>query len=420
MFRTMGYLVVSGEVPTDWDVLWTHEYSLSDARFSGAIREAKPHQTINHVPGSGYYTSKMSFFESVQVSLATSGLSKGMPMAFELPKQKERLIAYAVENPHIMWVQKDNTHRNIQVLKLEEMDLEKKSSFVQRFVDNPLLIDNRKFDIGIYTIPSLKKNFVDRKLGWRNTLDVYLQSKCLNSTIIWSQIHGIIAEKKRKGKFCRDQFFLMRTVRFLRQLQVFRNQQPKMLRSLKSIQSDGRFFELSRFDFVVDDELNVYLMEANMSPNLSSGHFRQNQVLYEQVLFNVFSLVGIASAFTKQAGRQILQSDTSKDFVVTENEIHIPLKYCTDGTCRGCDAKMLCAECMTATTKSFLRQSVLEHIDRRNMKLLNIDYSNQKVPKDPLTLRNIPISPQFQPITKEDSLFLIWREAKCKGDSTWC
>ncbi|VDL86760.1 unnamed protein product [Nippostrongylus brasiliensis] len=137
----MGYRVVSGEVPTDWDVLWTHEYSLADARFIGAIREAKPHQTINHVAGSGYYTSKM--IGKVQVSLATSGLSKGMPMAFELPKQKERLMAFAVENPHIMWVQKDNTHRNIQVLKLEEMDLEKKSSFVQRFVDNPLLIDNR-------------------------------------------------------------------------------------------------------------------------------------------------------------------------------------------------------------------------------------------------------------------------------------
>ncbi|VDL85133.1 unnamed protein product [Nippostrongylus brasiliensis] len=252
-----------------------------------------------------------------------------------------------------------------------------------------------KTDKRTFQIPSLKKNFVDRKLGWRNTLDVYLQSKRLNSTKIWSQIDGIIAE-------------------------VFRNQQPKMLRSLKSIQSDGRFFELSRFDFVVDDELNVYLMEANMSPNLSSGHFRQNQVLYEQVLFNVFSLVGIASAFTKQAGRQILQSDTSKDFVVTENEIHVPLKYCTDGTCRGCDAKMLCAECMTATTKSFLRQSILEHIDRRNMKLLNIDYSNQKVSKGSLILRNTPISHRFQPLTKEDSLFLIWREAKCKGDSTWC
>ena len=48
-----------------------------------------------------------------------------------------------------------------------------------------------------------------------------------------------------------------------------------------------------RFDFVVDADLNVYLMEVNMSPNLSSGHFAPNKLLYEQVLYSMFSLVGI-------------------------------------------------------------------------------------------------------------------------------
>ncbi|KJH48468.1 hypothetical protein DICVIV_05452 [Dictyocaulus viviparus] len=42
---------------------------------------------------------------------------------------------------------------------------------------------------------------------------------------------------------------------------VFQTQQPKMLVSLKSISSKARFFELSRFDFIVDDNLNVFLME---------------------------------------------------------------------------------------------------------------------------------------------------------------
>jgi tubulin monoglycylase TTLL15 len=39
-----------------------------------------------------------------------------------------------------------------------------------------------------------------------------------------------------------------------------------------------------RFDFALDDDLNVFLMEANMSPNLSSSHFAPNRLLYEQVL----------------------------------------------------------------------------------------------------------------------------------------
>ena len=33
--------------------------------------------------------------------------------------------------------------------------------------------------------------------------------------------------------------------------------------------------------------------KANMSPNLSSQHFPPNRLLYEQVIFNLFRLVGI-------------------------------------------------------------------------------------------------------------------------------
>lgn len=55
------------------------------------------------------------------------------------------------------------------------------------------------------------------------------------------------------------------------------------------------FFELVRFDFVLDENMNVYAMEVNMSPNLSSGHFTGNARLYRQVIYNTLSLVGISS-----------------------------------------------------------------------------------------------------------------------------
>ena len=53
------------------------------------------------------------------------------------------------------------------------------------------------------------------------------------------------------------------------------------------------FFEMVRFDFVLDENLNVFLMEANMSPNLSSAHFPANKLLYEQVIHSVLKLVGV-------------------------------------------------------------------------------------------------------------------------------
>ena len=53
-------------------------------------------------------------------------------------------------------------------------------------------------------------------------------------------------------------------------------------------------------DFVIDEDLKVYLMEANMSPNLSSAHFPANALLYEQVgsylIFNHLSFFRLCTA----------------------------------------------------------------------------------------------------------------------------
>jgi tubulin monoglycylase TTLL15 len=56
---------------------------------------------------------------------------------------------------------------------------------------------------------------------------------------------------------------------------------------------------MMRFDLVVDEDLKVYLLEANMSPNLSSAHYPPNQLLYEQVLYNLFSITGVGNTRNK-------------------------------------------------------------------------------------------------------------------------
>ena len=71
----------------------------------------------------------------------------------------------------------------------------------------------------------------------------------------------------------------------------------------KRFKGNGNFFELVRFDFTLDENLDVFMMEANMSPNLSSAHFAPNQLLYEQVLYNLFSLIGVAQRVRKDSLR---------------------------------------------------------------------------------------------------------------------
>uniref|UniRef100_A0A0M3HIR6 Tubulin tyrosine ligase n=1 Tax=Ascaris lumbricoides TaxID=6252 RepID=A0A0M3HIR6_ASCLU len=86
------------------------------------------------------------------VNLATADISEGIPKAFDIPRRKDEFLEYANANPDLIWVQKSNEHRGIHVRKIEELDLNEAGTFVQQFVANPLLIDGRKFDIGIYTV----------------------------------------------------------------------------------------------------------------------------------------------------------------------------------------------------------------------------------------------------------------------------
>ncbi len=62
---------------------------------------------------------------------------------------------YASSNPGKLFVQKNKGHRGIRIEPVERLDLRDAGdggSFIQEFVDDPLLIDGYKFDVGVYTM----------------------------------------------------------------------------------------------------------------------------------------------------------------------------------------------------------------------------------------------------------------------------
>lgn len=65
------------------------------------------------------------------------------------------------------------------------------------------------------------------------------------------------------------------------------------------IKSTRHFFELVRFDFIIDADFNVYLMEINMSPNITpeSPKFEKNAVLREKMVNELLHLVGAGNYF---------------------------------------------------------------------------------------------------------------------------
>jgi len=47
-----------------------------------------------------------------------------------------------------------------------------------------------------------------------------------------------------------------------------------------------------------------------MSPNLSSGHFAKNKLLYEQVIYNTLTLVGLATSLSAAEARRYVYAQT--------------------------------------------------------------------------------------------------------------
>lgn len=173
-----------------------------------------------------------------------------------------------------------------------------------------------------------------------------------------------------------------------------------------------------RFDFTLDTDLNVYLMEANMSPNLASSKYPANKLLYDQVLFSLYSLVGVV-----QPSRPMLQKwpDMPSDLwnmVLLDKDLAILPDVCSDERCligsglsanesaaicslEQCD---ICYRCLSGEFKLKLKDAYVEEFRRWHNKRL------------------IPSTSIESPITLGTNNYLQdkWFIGKCLTDSRWC
>lgn len=290
---------------SDWDLLWAHDYPFRV--LSASLGRLQEHQRVNHFPGCGYITNK--------VDLSTSRGGRYIPAAFKIPENQQAFLDYAKSYPAKLFVQKSNDHRGIRIRGNDDANFID-GTFIQEFIERPFLVDGYKFDIGVYVVitsvdplrlyaykgdvlfrfcpvkyypfdpeildkyvvgddylpiwnvPSLKRYYTEFGFSMKDSFDAYVKECGKNPTDMWEQVYDAIRE-----------------VVLMKETQI---------REVSKRFGNGRnFFELVRFDLALDEDLNVYMMEANMSPNLSSAHYPPNQLLYEQVIFNTFALVGI-------------------------------------------------------------------------------------------------------------------------------
>ncbi|KAL4715788.1 hypothetical protein ACJJTC_006367 [Scirpophaga incertulas] len=405
---------------SQWTLLWSHDYPFR-ALFPN-LHKLRPHQRVNHFPGTGFITNK--------VDLATSQ-SKYIPKAFKLPQSKADFLDYAAKNKHAVFLEKHNQHRGVFLRNVTEIDLSSGESFVQEYVQKPYLVDGHKFDIGVYVVvtsvnplrvywytgdvlfrycpakyypfdptnldkyvigddylptwevPSLAHPYTALGFGMKSAFDIYVKSKGDDPSRIWQQVQEAIAE-------------------------VFVTKEKHIIEALRQYPSQDNFFEMMRFDLVVDEELRVYLLEANMSPNLSSAHYPPNQLLYEQVLYSLFSITGVGS----HSSNDPIQSTEAASMVASQKNIAVWGTECSTmcrDNCNAVDICSLCKPCLTHKLKNSLLRAHKEFLHQGDFRRL---FPTPMEPKSPIK--------DLHNLTEINRLQYLWYQGKCNQDVRWC
>ncbi|KAJ6225163.1 hypothetical protein RDWZM_003708 [Blomia tropicalis] len=317
------------------------------------------------------------------------------------------------------------------------MNLEQVGTFVQEYIQNPLLIDGKKFDIGLYVtatsinplrvyvydndvllrfchqpyypfnvtnldtyvvgnlytpiwdMPSLKPYFIDLNMNTKQSFNGYIRNVLgKDPATIWSQMEESIKT-------------------------IFYTKQDQMIKYTEMFPSGRNFFEMVRFDFTLDEDLNVFLMEANMSPNLASAKFPPNRLIYEPVIYSLFSLTGLVR-IPQIPNWATIPSNTEWDMLLLEKDLSVLSDVCSNPDCHfrnetssGCetvDHCDVCYHCLSEQLRLSLKDAYLEEHSKWHNKRL--------IPSTSVEAEVVA--------SVNDYLQEKWFIGKCLQDSRWC
>ncbi|XP_071110412.1 uncharacterized protein [Haliotis cracherodii] len=281
-----------------------------------AFREGD--QLVNHIANCQMLTNKMGLLNSLQeyerVTLSTKGrlprlkMSEFVPETYRLDNRDDRETFLQVYKENEIWISKPtgmNQGKGIFLLRtqaeidklLSERDAKQQQSkpsrplmsrIVQRYIHNPLLLDERKFDIRAYmliasTVPYLvlyHKGYVRLSCHKYDGEDTNLTTHLTNQ-FIQKKVPNY-GDVKEDTAWSMDKFndYINENVapeKGVEQDWVYNTLTKQMQRiilhcfnSVKhKLQCKVGYFDLYGLDFMVDQEMKIWLIEININPCLA-------------------------------------------------------------------------------------------------------------------------------------------------------
>ncbi|KAG5677463.1 hypothetical protein PVAND_007221 [Polypedilum vanderplanki] len=425
VFDKLGYKFVNASESEEWDLLWSIEYvERNEETFRATRKSLLPHQRINHFPGIHFITNKKILGKHTN--------SKHLFPTFSFPEDENMFNEFSKTNPHAKYVEKNYDNRGVRIVTPDEFDKNNDEKIYQVFMDNPFLIDDHAFDFGVYVLISsvnpLRIYRYDHEVFIRFCPEKYHPFDPLNT-------HKYVVDENHLSVYVMPSFknlynkynytaksifeFLIRkkgynVKKFWLNIDetvsdIISKNENKIIENIKheKYENSHHFFELVRFDIILDNYLNPFVMEVNMSPNLTPAKKKHEKytTVYEQLVYNTINLVGAGSY-------EVLMSRFTNDTIsVNSQNIATNLENCLENTCQlNCEKSScaICIPCISSNILFHLNEAYCEHIRKGNFKRafpISIHFNNTEL---------------FETLSENNQIMIKWYEAKCENDESWC
>ena len=296
------------------NAIWGRQ--LTDKEYSLCL----PHQKVNHFCGSFLLGRKDHFHHRMKELRTRIGQHNFYPDSFLLPSEKEQALASFADHP--IWIFKpaaSSGGRGIKFILSQAADFPQNEGVLQVYIDKPYLIRGRKFDIRLYvlvtSIDPIRMYIYDNGLARFATHDYQkekvddLQGHLTNAKVnscSENYVRGKLgSESIENSKWSLTFLFQFLASEGVDTEALMRKIEKAVISTMISglsvvkghhqrfIKSRYVSYELFGVDVLVDENLNISILEVNISPVMSGKDSELDHDLKWPMMLDILNLARI-------------------------------------------------------------------------------------------------------------------------------
>tara|TARA_B100001175_G_scaffold303221_1_gene298014 strand:- start:952 stop:2103 length:1152 start_codon:yes stop_codon:yes gene_type:complete len=258
------------------------------------------------VRGCDLIVSKNNIWKLLEIKYGRNNAINIMPETYILSDKNHMQLFKKDYSSEQIYIMKKNIQRKQGLLLTNDYDLitnnnDDKFRIVQKYIKNTFMINKRKLNLRIYLLIVIKNNKL-KSYYYKNGKCIYTNKDYNNSLELEENITSLNMDVKiyKKNPFdlfelCKylgDEKYLILLNNLKNNLKSLENCYKNILLKLNINNNKNTYFQLFGLDYIFSNNLDVYLLELNKGPDMSSKN-NKDFILKSRVYEDLFKLVKI-------------------------------------------------------------------------------------------------------------------------------